>query len=124
MTLESLKRKRRYIYLFSFVVAAILTPPDPVSQIGLASVMILLFEMSLWMAWLAYRRHIRRSAVLDPETSGTSGASGASSRDTAENKAENKIGNETGETGERVPGGHGERRVPPSQPPNLLRSDP
>ncbi len=121
MTLESLKRKRRYIYLFSFVVAAILTPPDPVSQIGLASVMILLFEMSLWMAWLAYRKQTRLASELDPETSGAAGgtssgtSSGAASRDTAENKAENKIGHETGP---------GERRVPPPQPPNLLRSDP
>jgi len=31
-----------------FAVAAILTPPDPVTQIGLAIPLLLLYEVSIW----------------------------------------------------------------------------
>ncbi len=49
-TSEGLKRKRRYAVLLAFVAAAILTPPDPLSQIGLAVPIILLYEISIWCA--------------------------------------------------------------------------
>ncbi|MGB1360529.1 MAG: twin-arginine translocase subunit TatC [Alphaproteobacteria bacterium] len=47
---QGLKQKRRYAILISFVVAAVLTPPDPLSQIGLAVPMILLYEISIIIA--------------------------------------------------------------------------
>ena len=47
---KGLKQKRRYAILISFVVAAVLTPPDPLSQIGLAVPMILLYEISILIA--------------------------------------------------------------------------
>jgi hypothetical protein len=34
----------------AFVVAAILTPPDPISQLGLALPTVLLYEVSIWLA--------------------------------------------------------------------------
>lgn len=45
---NSLKSFRRYAIVAVFVVAAILTPPDPISQIGLALPTILLYEVSIW----------------------------------------------------------------------------
>lgn len=39
--------KRRYAIVVAFVAAAILTPPDPISQIGLAIPTILLYEISI-----------------------------------------------------------------------------
>jgi sec-independent protein translocase protein TatC len=42
--------KRKYAIVAAFVVAAVLTPPDPVSQIGLALPTILLYEISIWLA--------------------------------------------------------------------------
>ena len=42
---EDLKSKRRYWIVAIFIVAAVLTPPDILSQIGLAIPMILLFEI-------------------------------------------------------------------------------
>ena len=45
-----LKKKRRYAILISFIFAGILTPPDPLSQIGLAIPMILLYEISILIA--------------------------------------------------------------------------
>ena len=42
-----LKRTRRYVIVIIFTVAAILTPPDPVTQIGLAIPLLLLYELSI-----------------------------------------------------------------------------
>jgi sec-independent protein translocase protein TatC len=39
--------KRKYAILLAFVAAAVLTPPDPVSQLGLALPTILLYEISI-----------------------------------------------------------------------------
>ena len=49
---ESLRKKRRYAILVAVIVAAILTPPDPFSQIALALPIILLYEVSIWGAHL------------------------------------------------------------------------
>ncbi len=46
-TSDGLKTKRRYAIVLAFVAAAILTPPDPLSQIGLAVPIILLYEISI-----------------------------------------------------------------------------
>ncbi len=49
---SSLVKKRRYIYFASFVVAALLTPPDVISQVCLGLPIIVLFEASLFaMRW-------------------------------------------------------------------------
>ncbi len=42
-----LKNTRRYVIVIIFTVAAILTPPDPVTQIGLAIPLLLLYELSI-----------------------------------------------------------------------------
>lgn len=42
-----LKAKRRYAIVIAFFVAAILTPPDPLSQIGLAIPIIILYEIGI-----------------------------------------------------------------------------
>lgn len=47
---ESLAAKRSYVFLGTFVVAAVLTPPDVASQIMLAIPMYLLFEAGLFVA--------------------------------------------------------------------------
>lgn len=46
---ETLARARAYIYVLAFVVGAILTPPDVMSQIAMAIPFILLFECGLVM---------------------------------------------------------------------------
>ena len=45
---EYLKKRRKYFVVIIFAVAAILTPPDPVTQIGLAIPLLLLYEVSIW----------------------------------------------------------------------------
>ncbi len=42
-----LKNTRRYVIVIIFTVAAILTPPDPITQIGLAIPLLLLYELSI-----------------------------------------------------------------------------
>lgn len=49
ISLQTLKSIRRYIIVLSFVVSAILTPPDILSQIMLALPMILLYELGIWV---------------------------------------------------------------------------
>ena len=47
VTAEGLTAKRRYAIVLAFVAAAILTPPDVISQIGLAIPIMLLYEISI-----------------------------------------------------------------------------
>lgn len=47
LSIASLKTKRKYLILFIFILAAILTPPDIFSQIFLALPMILLYEVAI-----------------------------------------------------------------------------
>ena len=42
-----LKERRKYVVIIIFAVAAVLTPPDPVTQIGLAVPLLLLYELSI-----------------------------------------------------------------------------
>jgi sec-independent protein translocase protein TatC len=49
LTTETLAAKRRYAIVFVFVVAAVLTPPDVISQVGLAIPLLALYEVSIWI---------------------------------------------------------------------------
>ncbi len=48
VTADGLRKKRRYAIVLAFVAAAVLTPPDVISQIGLALPTILLYEISIF----------------------------------------------------------------------------
>ena len=53
---DTLVRNRRVVILIIFVVAAILTPPDAVSQLLMAGPLFVLFELGIVLARLAWRR--------------------------------------------------------------------
>ena len=53
---HGLRKKRRYAIVLAFVAAAILTPPDPLSQIGLAVPIILLYELSIIAATIIEKK--------------------------------------------------------------------
>jgi sec-independent protein translocase protein TatC len=53
---EFLRKKRRYVLVLAFISAAILTPPDIITQIFMALPIILLYEVSIWVAKLAERK--------------------------------------------------------------------
>ena len=52
VTVEQLKQFRGYFIVLAFVIAAIVTPPDVVSQLALAIPMCLLYEVGIWAAQL------------------------------------------------------------------------
>src|SRR3972149_3943961 len=56
VTAEGLKAKRKHAILGVFVVAAVLTPPDPISQISLAIPTILLYELSIYAVRFAEKK--------------------------------------------------------------------
>jgi len=59
---EYLKNTRRYVIVIIFSVAAILTPPDPITQIGLAIPLLLLYELSIITVRLTEKRNIKEDA--------------------------------------------------------------
>ena len=44
---EYLKKRRKYVIVLIFIAAAILTPPDPITQIGLGIPLLILYELSI-----------------------------------------------------------------------------
>lgn len=94
VTSQGLKKKRKYAVVITFVVAAVMTPPDLISQIGLAVPIMLLYEISIFMAKLAERKRAERAAEeeaeLNAENRGeTSGAQSQSDDDDVDEQSEN-----------------------------------
>jgi sec-independent protein translocase protein TatC len=57
VTTDGLKSKRRYAIVVAFVIAAVLTPPDVVSQLALAIPLIAFYEISILIGrWIERRR--------------------------------------------------------------------
>jgi sec-independent protein translocase protein TatC len=52
VSIEKLKAFRSYFIVLAFIIAAIVTPPDVVSQLALAIPMIILYEVGIWAAQL------------------------------------------------------------------------
>ena len=50
VSIEKLKAFRSYFIVLAFIIAAVLTPPDVVSQLALAIPMVLLYEVGIWAA--------------------------------------------------------------------------
>jgi sec-independent protein translocase protein TatC len=67
VTIEKLKDFRGYFIVVAFVIAAVVTPPDVISQLALAVPMCILYELGIWGArWTASTR--------PPEEDGTGDA--------------------------------------------------
>lgn len=62
VSVEQLKQFRGYFIVLAFVIAAVITPPDVVSQLALAIPMCLLYEVGLWAA-NAFTRYTRAPDV-------------------------------------------------------------
>ena len=64
ITSDQLKSKRRYFIVIAFVIAAVLTPPDVLSQLSLAVPLIALYEGSVWsVRWVEKRAAAERAAA-------------------------------------------------------------
>jgi sec-independent protein translocase protein TatC len=56
VSVEKLKAFRSYFIVLSFVIAAVITPPDVVSQLALAVPMCLLYEVGIWASVLFLKK--------------------------------------------------------------------
>jgi sec-independent protein translocase protein TatC len=57
ITSDQLREKRRYFIVGAFVIAAVLTPPDVISQLSLALPLMVLYEASVWsVRWVERNR--------------------------------------------------------------------
>ena len=71
VTSAGLAAKRRYAIVIMFVVAAVITPPDVISQVSLALPLIVLYEGSILSCRLVEKARAKREAELDAELAGT-----------------------------------------------------
>jgi sec-independent protein translocase protein TatC len=63
VTRQQLAGGRRYAILAAFVIAAVATPPDVLSQFMLAVPLLLLYELSLIAIWFTERRRVRETGT-------------------------------------------------------------
>ncbi|HXV73871.1 MAG TPA: twin-arginine translocase subunit TatC [Sphingomonadales bacterium] len=63
LALETLKKGRRYAIVIAFMAAAVLTPPDVISQIALGIPLVLLYELSILAIRLMDRRREARKGA-------------------------------------------------------------
>ena len=61
ITVDTLRRKRKYALIFAFVLAAFLTPPDIISQVLLALPLIGLYEVSIMLIGLTAAKNDKQS---------------------------------------------------------------
>lgn len=65
VTVKKLRELRRICYLVFFIVAALLTPPDPVTQLMMALPMIVLYEISIVVAAIMMNRKRKKDEAAE-----------------------------------------------------------
>ena len=65
VTPEFLRKKRKYALLLTFVMAAILTPPDVITQLMMAGPLIPLYEIGIIIARIARRRKAAKNGAVE-----------------------------------------------------------
>ena len=67
VTSDMLRRQRRYAIVIAFIAAAILTPPDIISQFGLAIPTLLLYEASIIAVKMVERKRVAAEAAKEAQ---------------------------------------------------------
>ena len=57
---QILKSARRYVIVIAFVLGAILTTPEVITQVLMAIPLLLMYEISVWVAWYWERQEKKR----------------------------------------------------------------
>jgi sec-independent protein translocase protein TatC len=60
---DALRQKRKWAIVIAFIVAAVLTPPDPISQISLAIPTLLLYEISIVAVRMVEKKRAEAAAA-------------------------------------------------------------
>jgi sec-independent protein translocase protein TatC len=68
VTVAKLKEWRSYFIVGAFIVAAVVTPPDVVSQLALAIPMCILYELGIVASYLVSRPAKQEAVISEPET--------------------------------------------------------
>jgi len=63
ITSQQLREKRRYFIVAAFILAAVLTPPDVISQMSLAIPLLILYEGSIWSVRIVEKTAQAEAAV-------------------------------------------------------------
>ncbi len=66
---KQLREKRRYFIVVAFIIAAVLTPPDVISQMSLALPLLLLYEGSIIAVGIVEKNAAKRASAGTPPTS-------------------------------------------------------
>jgi sec-independent protein translocase protein TatC len=66
VTIDKLKAFRGYFIVIAFIIAAVITPPDVVSQLALAIPMCLLYEAGIWAAVVFIRHTVNPEDAAEP----------------------------------------------------------
>lgn len=80
VTAEKLRKVRGYATLAVFLIAAVVTPPDLLSQSLFALPMLGLYELGIWIAWAVARRRPERPAGDEPPESPHAESGGSGTR--------------------------------------------
>jgi sec-independent protein translocase protein TatC len=76
VTTEGLRAKRRYAIVVAFIVAAVLTPPDVVSQLALAVPLLAFYEISILIGrWIEKKREAEDKKAEEEENKADSAGS-------------------------------------------------
>jgi len=62
-----LKAARRYVIVIAFVLGAVLTTPEVITQILMAIPLLVLYEISVWIAWYWERQDKKRAQAAEAE---------------------------------------------------------
>jgi sec-independent protein translocase protein TatC len=65
VTSDGLRSARRYAVVGVFVLAAVVTPPDVISQLSLAVPLILLYEVSVWLVRMIEKKRDKEDETSD-----------------------------------------------------------
>ena len=88
ITSQQLKEKRRYFIVAAFVLAAVLTPPDVISQLSLAIPLLILYEGSILSVRVVEKKAKEEAAAKEATAKAEEAAKDAAKNDTASTPAE------------------------------------
>jgi sec-independent protein translocase protein TatC len=77
ITPDKLAKVRKYVLLVVLVIAALLTPPDIISQLCLAGPMLLLYEAGILISKVVYKRKLKKEAKLEEKNAKKASKKGA-----------------------------------------------
>ena len=76
VTHKGLRRYRKYAILVAFILAAVLTPPDPFTQSLMAIPLVVLYEVGVWVAYVFGKKSKKQLAEEEAAAEAEAAAAG------------------------------------------------